>query len=97
MTHKYRVESGPFAEIVETRDDGRIIAAPPVWGKFIGSPINSLEWWLAACNQSCSKVRIPDAPVLADVVLPTYCACNELLENIEQLEAHVERGCWRIA
>ncbi len=32
---------------------------------------------------------------LADVVLPTYCGCNELLENIEQLETHVERGCWR--
>ena len=34
---------------------------------------------------------------LADVSLPTYCGCNELLENLEELEAHVERGCWRKA
>lgn len=32
--------------------------------------------------------------VLADIVLPCVCACNELIENLEQLERHVERGCW---
>lgn len=31
--------------------------------------------------------------VLADIVLPCMCACSELIENIEQLERHVERGC----
>lgn len=31
---------------------------------------------------------------LADAVLPTYCGCNQLIENIEQLERHVECGCW---
>lgn len=36
----------------------------------------------------------PDA-VLADIPLPTYCGCNELLQDLQQLEAHVERGCWR--
>ena len=35
--------------------------------------------------------------ILSDVVLPTYCGCNELLQNLQQLEAHVERGCWRKA
>lgn len=36
-------------------------------------------------------------PVLSDVILPTYCACNTLLKSQEQLEAHVARGCWRAA
>lgn len=34
---------------------------------------------------------------LADVVLPTYCGCSELLQNLQELETHVERGCWRKA
>lgn len=41
--------------------------------------------------------KCPRKATLADVALPTYCGCNELLENIEQLETHVERGCWRKA
>lgn len=32
---------------------------------------------------------------LADVILPTYCACGQLLERTEDLDRHVERGCWR--
>lgn len=59
MTHKYRVESGPFVGQVDVAD-GKIVAAPPVWSKFIGQPFYKLEWWLAAKNQSCSKVRIPN-------------------------------------
>lgn len=35
--------------------------------------------------------------VLSDIPLPTYCGCNELLQDLQQLEAHVERGCWRKA
>jgi len=34
---------------------------------------------------------------LVDVVLPTYCGCNELLQNVQELEAHVGLGCWRKA
>ena len=33
--------------------------------------------------------------VLADVALPTYCGCSELLQNLQELETHVERGCWK--
>lgn len=94
MTHKYRVESGPFIGQVDTKDDTRIVSAPPVWKRFIGQPLYNLEWWLAAKNRSCRKVQIQPV-VLADITLPTYCGCNELLENLEQLERHVERGCWR--
>jgi len=31
---------------------------------------------------------------LSDVILPTYCACGQLLERTQDLERHVERGCW---
>lgn len=34
---------------------------------------------------------------LADVILPQHCACGQLLERTGDLEAHVERGCWRAA
>lgn len=32
---------------------------------------------------------------LADVILPAYCACGQLLERTEDLERHLERGCWK--
>lgn len=32
---------------------------------------------------------------LADVILPAYCACGQLLERTEDLERHVERRCWK--
>ena len=101
MTEKYRIEAGQFVGQVDVAD-GVIVAAPNVWRKFVGSPLHRLEWWLARCNQSCSKIRMPIAEtesltVLSEVVLPTYCGCNELLVNIDELEAHVERGCWRKA
>ena len=32
---------------------------------------------------------------LADVILPTHCACGQLLERTDDLERHVEQGCWR--
>lgn len=51
------------------------------------------------CNEEEFLIAQWDAQheggTLADVVLPTYCGCNELLRNSQQLETHVERGCWR--
>lgn len=58
MTHKYRVESGPFVGQVDVVD-GVIVAAPNVWRKFIGQPLHKLEWWLAAKHHSCRKTRLP--------------------------------------
>jgi len=37
---------------------------------------------ITRCDECPRKTPV----VLTDVVLPTYCGCNELLENIEQLE-----------
>ncbi len=55
--HKYRIESGPFVGQVDVAD-GKIVDAPNVWEKFIGSPLHRLEWWLAKCNGRCQKLRI---------------------------------------
>lgn len=32
---------------------------------------------------------------LSDIILPQHCSCGQLLERTGDLEAHVERGCWR--
>lgn len=34
---------------------------------------------------------------LADIALPQHCACGQLLQDVQELERHVERGCWRAA
>ena len=41
MTEKYRIESGPFVGQVDVAD-GKIVAAPNVWRKFIDSPLHRL-------------------------------------------------------
>lgn len=91
MTHKYRVESGPFVGQVDV-SDGKIVAAPNVFQKFMGEELPRLTKWLVKINGTCSVAEIP---TLAEIELPTYCGCNELLQDLQQLEAHVERGCWR--
>ena len=49
------------------------------------------------CYESREKLQTEGRDsVLADVVLSTYCGCNELLQNLQELERHVERGCWRM-
>lgn len=93
MTEKYRIESGQFGGQVDV-EDHVIVAAPLVWDKFRGQTIDRLFRWLERVHGGYVAEEIP---TLADVVLPTYCGCNELLKDIEELEAHVESGCWRKA
>lgn len=62
------------------------------------NPSTDREWLLrmAALEDGCYVgAGIACDVVLADISLPTYCGCNELLQDLQQLESHVERGCWR--
>lgn len=88
---KYRIEAGPIVGQVDV-EDHVIVGAPLVWETYHGQTIDRLFRWLERVHGAYTGQEIP---ILADVVLPTYCGCNELLQNLHELEAHVERGCWR--
>ena len=66
-------------------------------GCFVGVGAHELCSDCPPSGYPTDRTRCAECPrkaTLADVVLPTYCGCNELLQNLQELETHVERGCW---
>ncbi len=48
---QYRIEAGLgdrcVVGLVDVRN-GRIVAAPPIWKRWVGQELHRLEWWLTA-------------------------------------------------
>lgn len=107
---RYRIEAG---QPVQCRADvavsnGVIIAAPPRYKGWQGRELYRLEWWLTSKYHSMRRYRLPDldnpdaerafwVQSLSEIILPTRCSCGQMLERTEDLETHMERGCWRAA
>ena len=57
---RYRIEAGyPVAAVGQVDVlEGRIVAAPAIWRKFVGQELWRLERWLAAKCRTCQKRRM---------------------------------------
>lgn len=59
MVTKYRIEAGTgdYCAVGQVDvADGKIVAAPPIWRRFIGQPLYRLTWWLTAKYTTCRQI-----------------------------------------
>jgi hypothetical protein len=89
------IEGVLITQNTQLRNDREILA------KELERCVSALRASVRAKNvpiaQKTSAASESSEPTLADVILPAHCSCGQLIEHTAELEAHVERGCWRKA
>lgn len=58
---QYRIEAGTGSRCVVGQVDvanGVIVAAPPIWRRWVGQELHKLEWWLTAKYRTSQTRRV---------------------------------------